>query len=422
MMIEGAPHEYKESKGGCSDCGNSPVNHLEHYVANTLAVWSAESAYRGGFLSRVTDVLGRLFDIVEQPFLRALAHMPGAAFSTDVSRAATYRSQVVWEEAQRRGIQMEQLILFGKGTEIYRAMLDDRWHYFQSLPVPASLTSRHADWIDDKYLLKEELGDALVAVPRAYTAKNTQEALRAFDVLGGSVVIKPRSGSRGRHTSVGLRRREDIAAAFASAQKLCRQVVVEKCLSGNVCRGTVVGGKLVGFFEATAPRVVGDGASTIAELIVKANAEKPERVENIELSDEHTRFLARTDRFVDSVPGSGEIVALTHRTGRLFGGRTREILGKEHSKLRAQLEKAAAVLETPIVGFDLIIEDPEKDPDTQEWGVIEANGLPYIDLHYLPLEGTPSNVASDVWDLWEKASSMHRERMDARHERVRIAS
>jgi D-alanine-D-alanine ligase-like ATP-grasp enzyme len=64
------------------------------------------------------------------------------------------------------------------------------------------------------------------------------------------------------------------------------------------------------------------------------------------------------------------------------------------------MERAARALQTPLVGFDLIIPDPERDPDAQTWGVIEANSLPYIDLHYLPLEGTPSNVAASVWDLW----------------------
>jgi cyanophycin synthetase len=92
------------------------------------------------------------------------------------------------------------------------------------------------------------------------------------------------------------------------------------------------------------------------------------------------------------------ILPLTHRTGRLFGGRTRELLGHEHPKLRAYLERAAVLLNTPIVGFDMIIPHPENDPDTQRWGIIEANSLPYIDLHYLPLEGEPSNVAESVWD------------------------
>jgi D-alanine-D-alanine ligase-like ATP-grasp enzyme len=64
------------------------------------------------------------------------------------------------------------------------------------------------------------------------------------------------------------------------------------------------------------------------------------------------------------------------------------------------MEKAGVVLGAPVVGFDVIIENPTEDPDTVRWGIIEANSLPFIDLHYLPLHGTPSNPASAVWDLW----------------------
>jgi cyanophycin synthetase len=217
------------------------------------------------------------------------------------------------------------------------------------------------------------------------------------------VVVKPRSGSRGRHTTVNVCTEDDLARAFKSAQKLCHYVAVEAYLDGgSVCRATVVGGKLVGFFQAHPPRILGNGRSTVSELIREQNAHKPERVQDIVLTDEHRRFIARQGYSETSVLPAGFALALTQRTGRLFGGYTRELLGREHPKLKLYAERAAAALGTALVGFDLIIPDPEQDPDAQRWGIIEANSLPYIDLHYLPLEGTPSNVAASVWDLWSK--------------------
>jgi hypothetical protein len=47
------------------------------------------------------------------------------------------------------------------------------------------------------------------------------------------------------------------------------------------------------------------------------------------------------------------------------------------------------------------MENPQDDPNNQKWGIIEANSLPFIDLHYWPLYGEPVNIASYVWDLWE---------------------
>lgn len=396
-MLDGAPHEYKEKPNGCAYCGNSPVNHLESYIFQTLSVWSSRSGRRRSSLRRLSDPLYERF---EPLIFRFLAALPGSRFSSDPTKAKTYRSQVVWEEAIRRNIRMEQLVMFGAYTDMYRAHIADRWHYFISLPTPPHMPNGGEDWMDDKYHFKAALAEAGIPVPRIESVTRLTDAMRILPSFG-AVVVKPRAGSRGRHTTVHVSTKEELARAFSCAQALCRYVAIEEYLEGPVCRATVVNGRLAGFFEAHPPRIVGDGVSTISELVERANASKHERVQNIVLNDEHLAFISRHGFTPESVLPEGRALALTHRTGRLFGGYTRELLGKEHPKLRAFAEQAAGVIGAPIVGFDLIIPNPERDPDGQRWGFIEANSLPYIDLHYLPLEGAPSNVAAAVWNLWE---------------------
>ena len=384
-------------------CGNSPVSHLGQYLSQSFGVWSSGTAgSEEGLRRKLTEWMDAFFFRIEPVLYACAAALPTTRFAHDPDGANTYRSQVVWEEAQRRGIAMEQVTVFGKGTEIYRARKTGDWFYFQSLPVSSSLSRESCDWMDDKHLLKRALAKAGIPSPRAVSVTTERDALKEFDNFGTPVAVKPRLGSRGRHVTVNVRTREDLAVAFRVAQKLCRYVVVEEYLEGSVCRGTVVGGKLEGFFQAYPPRVTGDGHSTIAMLVAGENARKPERVQSIVLTGEHRAFLARSGYTPDTILTRGLTIPLTHRTGRLFGGHTRELLGHEHPRLRAHLERAAALLKAPIVGFDLIIDDPESDPDTQRWGIIEANSVPYIDLHYLPLTGTPSRVAVSVWDYVEK--------------------
>ena len=397
-MTEGAPHEYKEKAGACAECGNSPINHLEAYFVQTFTVWASGPGTLRSYFETASVWMEPLFEKFERALCAILAVLPITRFLHDPAGANTYRSQVIWEEAIRRGISMEQMSIFGIRTELYRAKIRDRWEYFLSLPVPAHM--RSGAHIDDKFLLKHVLARAGIPAPRVVSVTRLADAIAARDMFDGPVAVKPRTGTRGRHTTVNVHNDPDMARAFRSAQQLCRYVAIEEYLEGSVCRGTVVNGKLAGFFKAEAPTVIGDGRSTIAELIERTNADRPERVQSIELTDEHTQFITRAGFTIDSILPTGTTVSLTHRTGRLFGGRTRELLGSEHPKMRAYLERAAEVLGAPVVGFDLIIRDPEADPDEQRWGIIEANSLPYIDLHYLPLEGTPSNVAGAVWDLW----------------------
>jgi D-alanine-D-alanine ligase-like ATP-grasp enzyme len=407
-------HEHKERAGACADCGNSPVNHFETYILHSLGAWLGSSAKKSPRSGRVW--MRRLERAVERggaALAYALTALGITRFGKDPSAAATYRSQVIWEEAARRGIEMEQLILLGSPTEIYRARIASRWAYFQSIPIPPRFVGDRS-WIDDKWALKRTLARLGVPAPIVRSVTSEKMATEALREMGGAVVVKPQVGSRARHTAVNVRDEADALEAFRSARRLCRYVVMERYLEGSVCRATFVGGTLRGFFQGDAPRVVGDGVSTIGELIHAANSARPDRVGEIVVSEEHERFLTRFGQRLDSVPGQGAVVALSHRTGRLFGGRTRELLGKEHPKLRAYLQKAADALDVPIIGFDLIIRDPEADPDTQEWGIIEANSLPYIDLHSLPLYGEPSNVAAAVWDLWnDTAGDVHTERSTA---------
>ncbi len=395
--------ELKETPGACKACGNSPVSHGETYVSQLLSLMAGalEFHLKDNALFQLLLRCGRFSLGVLQPGAVAIGASVGVVtFQHDPRNAASYRSQVIWEEAIARGISMEQFVIAGIPTDIYRARIQNKLHYFTSLPLPPRLQTTPYSWIDDKFLLKHFLRSHNIPVPRVFSVRTEAKALDAFHEIGTSVITKPRLGSRGRHTTTAISTERELRAGFQSAHMVCPSVCVEEYLIGPVCRGTVVGGVLEGFFQAYPPRVTGDGVSTVEVLVAKANAQRSERVEEIQLTDEHDLFLKRIGFARDSVVPEGVRIPLTHRTGRLFGGETRELLSTVHPRLKAYLEKAGKALEAPVIGFDLIIESPEHDPDAQKWGVIEANSLPFIDLHYLPLYGEPSVVAKKVWDLW----------------------
>jgi cyanophycin synthetase len=394
--------EYKETAGSCAECGNSPINHTLSYVVQSIGVLTSIMHFHSRTITaRVPSVFfsasANWISRIHYAFLSLLRIV---TFKHDVSKAKTYRSQVVWESAQERHIPMEQIAFYGYPSDIYRAKINNKWFYFESLPFPPNAKSEAILWMDDKVLLKQHLKKNNIPVPRSFSVTKLSDALTHAKSLQDPVIIKPRMGSRGRHTHTYITDSEDIAYAFNSAQKLCHFVVIEEHLRGPVCRATTVGGKLVGFFEGQPPYVVGDGQNTIAELVLKKNTNKPERVNDIIINTEHEAFLKRQGFSLETVLDPGHKVYLLHRAGRLFGGETKELLDEVHPELTTIIEKAAKTFETPIIGFDLIIQDPTADPSTQKWGIIEANSLPYIDLHYLPLYGKPSKVADKIWDMW----------------------
>ena len=90
---------------------------------------------------------------------------------------------------------------------------------------------------------------------------------------------------------------------------------------------------------------------------------------------------------------------LAHTIGVSYGGESFEVTPETHPDIRAILERAAAVVDDPLIGFDFIIPDPTRSPSEQRWGIIECNGIPFINLHHYPLQGKPNNVGQYVWQL-----------------------
>jgi D-alanine-D-alanine ligase-like ATP-grasp enzyme len=177
-------------------------------------------------------------------------------------------------------------------------------------------------------------------------------------------------------------------------------MVVQEHLVGSVYRATVINSELVGFFRNDPPAITGDGLKTISELIRGKNINRNERVSPVEINAELTGFIGRQGYTLESVPPNGQVINLLAKTGRTYGGYTKEMLPEVHPKMHAIFKKAGEIANSPVIGFDLIIGDPTADPDAQRWGIIECNSLPFIDLHYFALEGEPINLAKNVWDLW----------------------
>lgn len=394
--------EPQAKKIKCIYCGDAPVNHFGEYVGTIFAV------HLEPITSKVTkhapNFVKRLVDFMPNIVMPMLSFFRLARASNDVEKVASFRSRIIWEEAVRRGIPMEQLIIFGKPLELYRARIPGQkfLEYFESIPIPPKYLDTGVLW-DDKYTLKKVLSTHGIPVPKfvQHSPFTTKSLENIFETFEKPIIVKPRVGSRGRHTTTNINTLAELKRAVKNAHTISPYVMIEEHLEGDICRATLVGGKLAGFYRASAPAVVGDGQSTLSELIEENNKTKPERVQPIEMTMEKMEYIARSGLTLQSVPKAGERIQLTHRTGRLFGGRTYEMIEELHPSFVPILEKAARTVGLAVLGFDVIVPDPTADQATQKWGIIECNTLPFIDLHYYALVGKPRNIAGMIWDLWK---------------------
>jgi len=398
------PSVKKNSKKSfCSYCGDAPINHTLYFLESMISVTFENYTIR--FIKYVPDFLKNFVNWIPIFLFKALSLVRLVKFSGDIDRANTFRSKVIWEEAKRRRIEMEQIILFGRSLDYYRAKLGGKYIYFESIPIRPEFLDMSRNW-DDKVVLKHEFRKSNIPIPAYFElskwslgnrTKNTEEI---FSKLSKPIIVKPRIGSRGRHTITNIHTIGELREGMNISGQICSYLVVEEHLEGNVCRATFVDGILAGFYKGQAPTLIGDGKRTIKELIEEKDKARNIRVEPIRTSKELHDHIARSGFTIDDILPEGIFLPLSHRIGRLFGGATFEMIDDLHPSFLPIFKKAEKIVGLSVVGFDCIIPDPTKDEASQKWGIIECNSLPFIDLHYYALEGKPKNIAGMIWDMW----------------------
>jgi hypothetical protein len=339
-------------------------------------------------------------------------------------RAKVQRASVLWEEAERRGIEMKELLLFGKPIDVYSAkrqaqnekLNQNTFILFSGLPRPKRKSRRLVEEMDDKAKLKKLFKQHLLPVPEGGTAWNFWQAKKIFrriqEVRGEGrerenfllapsipVIVKPREGSRGRHTTTFVASLEDLKTAYDTAKRLCFWVVVEEQLFGPVYRATVVDFKVRGVLRGDHPGVEGDGSSSVESLIAKKNRLRPERVGEIKIDENLHKYLHRQGLGLKSVLPAGRKVELSEKIGLAYGGSAVEELEICHPDNLELFVRAAKLVDDPLIGFDFIIPDITKSWKGQKCGFLEANSLPFINLHHDPFQGRPQNIAQYVWEM-----------------------
>ena len=352
-------------------------------------------------IKKLNSYLDKAFDRIFASLLRLLIRIKLAEINNDPEKTPSLRGKVLWLEAIARGIPMHSFRVGKNYVDIYEAEVRGKKLVFSGLPRLASQSGTDL-WIDDKARVKKILEQAGVPVPKGGSFSRFSSLLKNFHTLHKPVIIKPRRGTRGRHTTTWIYTEEELKKAFYRAKQLCHWVVMEEHLIGSVYRGTVIDGHLAGVLRGDPPRVTGDGIHTVLELIELKNNTRHARISPVVLSTTHHEFLKRSGHELTEILPVGETIDLLEKIGISYGGTSAEELHITHPDTQRFLARAGQAIDDPIVGFDFIIPDIRVSPQEQRWGIIECNGTPFINLHHYPVEGEPVNVAARVWDFVEK--------------------
>ena len=180
---------------------------------------------------------------------------------------------------------------------------------------------------------------------------------------------------------------------------------------GDDHRLMVVNGVLVAAARRMPGHVVGDGSSTIADLVKEVNKD-PRRgaghenmLTRLELDDAADRLLAAKGYDHDTVPPEGELVFLRKTANLSTGGTAIDVTDVIHPDNRLMAERAIRAVGLDIGGVDFLTTDITKSYRDTGGAICEINAGPGMRMHIAPSEGKGRDVGGAVMDMLFPAGS-----------------
>ncbi|MDE1924681.1 MAG: cyanophycin synthetase [Patescibacteria group bacterium] len=215
--------------------------------------------------------------------------------------------------------------------------------------------------------------------------------------VGFPVIVKPNSGSQGKGVALCHTRR-DFYSAMRRIFKLDRVALVQTPVKGRDYRIVVLDDKVISAYERIPLNVIGDGHSTIAELLEKKQRRFSTSSRDTRLRMEDPRIkakLAREKLTLQSVPVKGQRVYLLDNANLSAGGDAVDVTNTMHPGFRQFAIKSAEDMGLRLCGVDLMIEgDITKSPE--KYWVLEINSAPGLD-HYVKTGKAQQKIVEDMY-------------------------
>jgi cyanophycin synthetase len=178
--------------------------------------------------------------------------------------------------------------------------------------------------------------------------------------------------------------------------------MVEQHLPGHDFRLLVIGNHLVAAARREPPYVIGDGESSIRQLVDQVNSD-PRRSDGhatiltkIRLDEIALATLTKQGLDADSVPRKGARVILRNNANLSTGGTATDVTDDVHQELAARAVAAAQMVGLDLCGVDVVCDSVLRPLESQSGGVIEVNAAPGLRMHLQPSFGKGRPVGEAI--------------------------
>jgi cyanophycin synthetase len=313
-----------------------------------------------------------------------------------ISKLPSISAQLILNQLIKNNINVE---LVSKRFKLMKIVVDGKPTFIKGTSF--AVNSQPSCIIaNNKFLTKKVLRKANILVPHSYlvhTPKQVREIIKEKNMF--PCVLKPTQGAHGNKVYANIESSEELELVIPHIfnDKTRKDVLVEEYIEGKDYRVLVVGDKVSAVMERIPAHVVGDGISTIRQLISKFNknplvGEKYEKpMCKIKINGEVKRILSKKGLKFSHILKNNERIFVRQNSNISTGGIGKDATLEAPSIVRKTAIRAAQAIGIEISGVDILYNHLSKKAY-----VIELNDQPGIDIHHFPVIGQSQNVAKDI--------------------------
>lgn len=235
-----------------------------------------------------------------------------------------------------------------------------------------------------------------VMTSSAWVVKNNHDLSQLWPLLQTKgLVLKPAgeiSSSQNRVFRMPPTSGE-LKTALGRLQKDSKEVLIEQVVPGSSYRALIIAGKLVSLIERLPLRVVGDGRTPLADLLVRKNI-KLGQIEKETLKSQGIRLTDVISRGIE--------VLLRYDASSQTGMQSYESLNEMDVSYRPVIENLAAKLGMVEGALDLVIPNIYQVYDAQKDNqlvFLSAHSYPALAFHQKTVFGD-QDIVTEIFRLW----------------------
>jgi cyanophycin synthetase len=266
---------------------------------------------------------------------------------------------------------------------------------------------------DDSKAFLQTLG---FPIPQGAIVISKKKALAVAKEIGYPVAIKPVIGHKGIGVTANVQDANELESAYGRAlaaipETQPTRIIVEKSISGADFRLLCVNGKFVAATERRPASVVGDGYSTIQELIQQENR-KPARLDSptspmskIQHDEAMELYLEAQNLSLDSVIEKDQTVYLRKVANLSAGGMSINATHTVHHDNIILAQDIAQYFRLTCLGIDVIANDLSESWKSGNLAILEINAAPGVLMHLNPSVGESVDVPSHILATFFESST-----------------